>query len=265
MVHTLTRASQFHPKTRTVVFVGRGSFSDNIKYAYLSFCAVAKEKNIRCLFLPHDVAQYEQVKRPGLPCISPQPSDWTVKMRKPCYSAAVTVLCDNFHAHSGRSPISYALLQGAKTIQLWHGIPLKEIGLNHMFAPGMHNVFLHELLASCGNFDALVGHSAASESEWRRWFAFHDFAPLGYPRNDVFCRTATEQDLINVDRDSLRLIQDARRAGEPVIVYGPTFRDHIGANEWLEKSGIAAFAERCRAQDQLLLINLHPFEQCMTE
>lgn len=264
VVQALSRASQFHPKTRTVVFVGRGTFADNVKYAYLNFCDAARAQNVRCIFLPHDMAQYEQVKNAGLPCISPQHDDWSYEDAKILLGAAVAVIGDNFHPHSGRSPISYALLQGAKIIQLWHGIPLKEIGLNHMFAPGMNNVFLSELMASSGCFDVLIGHAAAAESEWRRWFGFRDYAAAGYPRNDVFFREPTAQDLINVDRESLQLVQEAKRANKPVIIYGPTFRDHLGAVGWFEKSGIPAFADYCRAKEYLLLINLHPYEQNAT-
>ena len=91
-----------------------------------------------------------------------------------------------------------------------------------------------------------------------------EFAPVGFARNDIFFREANEQDLIGVDRQSLSLVQEARRDGKSVIVYGPTFRDHKGP-DWFEQSGIIPFAERCGAQGHLFLINLHPFEQKVVE
>jgi CDP-glycerol glycerophosphotransferase len=264
IVHSLARASQFYPKTRTVVFVGRTYFGDNVKYAYLAFCALAREKNIRCLFLPHDVVQHEQLAAAGLPSLSPQVASWSREDAQILLGASVVVLCDNFHPHSTNSPVHFGLLQGAKSIQLWHGIPLKEIGLQHVFAPGGHNIFLSDVLGSTGFFDVLVGPSAASESEWRNWFAFRDFAPLGNPRNDIFFREPTPHDLLSVDRENFRAVQDARRAKREVIIYGPTFRDHIGP-DWFEKSGIISVAAQCRAQGHEFLINLHPFEQGAVE
>ncbi len=264
VVDTLSRASRFYPKTRTVIFIGRGTFADNVKYAYLAFVEAAKKNNIRCLYLPSDMHQYEQVKAAGVACISPRTSDWSVEDTQALLGAAITVLGDNFHPYGGRSPVSYALLQGAKTIQLWHGIPLKEIGLNHLFAPGQKGVLLSELLGSSGFFDVLVGPASSSESEWRRSFAFHDFAPIGFPRNDVLFRSPTEHDLINVDRETLQLVEQTRQAGKPVIIYGPTFRDHKGP-DWFVQSGVVAFAQECQARGQLFLINLHPFEQGATD
>jgi CDP-glycerol glycerophosphotransferase len=264
VVHLLTRASQFYPKTRTVVFVGRGSFSDNVKYAYLSFCATAREKNVRCIFLPFDDAQHEMLTAAGLPSISPQTSTWSKEDVQTLLGASAVVLCDNFHPHSTLSPVHYGLLQGAKSIQLWHGIPLKEIGLQHIFSPGGQNILLSDLLGSCGFFDVLVGPAAAAESEWRRWFAFREYAAIGNPRNDIFFREASAHDLLNVDMASLHAVQDARRNNRAVIIYGPTFRDHTGP-DWFEKSGIVPVAAQCRAEGHEFLINLHPFEQAVVK
>jgi CDP-glycerol glycerophosphotransferase len=264
VVGQLSRAAHFHPKNRTVVFVGRGSFGDNVKYAFLEFLQVAQKHNVRTIFLPNNMPQYELVRGAGLPCVSPQPSDWTSADAKTLLSAAVTVIGDNFHPYSGVSPISYALLQGAKAIQLWHGIPLKEIGLNHMFSSGSGNVFLSELLASDGYYQTLVGHSTSAEHEWRQWFGFKDYAPIGYARNDVLYREPTAMDLLNVDTDTLRRMREARVAGKKVILYGPTFRDHKGP-DWFVQSGFAAFGQWCQVKDHVLFINLHPFEQGATD
>ncbi|MDX2027831.1 MAG: CDP-glycerol glycerophosphotransferase family protein [Alphaproteobacteria bacterium] len=260
IVHTLTRASQFYQKARTVVFVGRSYFGDNIKYAFLSFCATAREKNIDCYFLAYDEAQYDQLKAAGLPCLTPQVARWTQNDAKILMGTSVVVLCDNYHPHYGINPIPYALLQGARFIQLWHGIPLKEIGLQHVFAPGGQNIMLSEIIGSSGFFDVLAATNAASEKDWRRSFGFRDFAPIGYPRNDVFFREVTPQDLMGVDQESFRLVQTARQEGRAVVIYGPTFRDHIGPN-WFERARIAELAEYCRANNHVFLINLHPFEQ----
>jgi CDP-glycerol glycerophosphotransferase len=260
VVQALARGAQFFPKTRTVVFVGRSSFTDNVKYAYLAFCAAAKEKNVRCVFLPFEAEQHEMLEKAGLPSLSPQVASWTRDDARTLLGASVAVLADNFHAHSTRSPVHYGLLQGARTVQLWHGIPLKQIGLQHIFAPGGQNSFLYEILGSSGFFDVLAGPSAASEAEWRDWFAFSDFAPIGNPRNDIFYREATAHDLLNVDEATLRAAREARKAGRAVILYGPTFRDHIGP-DWLEKSGVIAVLADARMKGHEVLVNLHPFEQ----
>ena len=106
----------------------------------------------------------------------------------------------------------------------------------------------------------LVGPSAAAENEWRRWFGFREYAAIGNPRNDIFFREPSAHDSLNVDHASLRAVQDARRSGRAVTIYGPTFRDHIGP-DWFEKSGVIPVAAQCHEQGHEFLINLHPFEQ----
>jgi CDP-glycerol glycerophosphotransferase len=58
------------------------------------------------------------------------------------------------------------------------------------------------VLATCGPYARLLGTAAAGEAEWRRWFAFERYAPIGYPRNDVLYREPTAADLAGCDRDT---------------------------------------------------------------
>ncbi len=247
-VRSLARISGIYPKEKSVVFVGLGYFGDNIKYAFLAFSDYAKKKGIRCAFLTEDAAQRERLAAAGLPVIGSKDPAYMQTL----LGARVAVLQDAFYPmQSGIVP--HALLQGAKFVQLWHGIPMKEIGLTSQ----AH----FEIMEACGPYEALVATNAASEKDWARRFAFRRFAAVGYPRDDVLFREAEGNDLLNVDAESLKALRAARQAGRRTILYAPTFRDNEPSLRWFEKSGVAGFAARCRERGHVLKINLHPGEQ----
>lgn len=259
MAEMLAKASKIYPKTKTVVFVGRNYFGDNIKYAFLAFQKEAKAQGVGCYFLASNPREYEQLKAAELSCLAPAMQDWTSDDAKILLSASVVVVCDNFHPFAGNG-MAWGMLQGAKCIQLWHGIPLKEIGFQHVFNSSGDKIPLALLLASAGEFQSLIATSAASEADWGRWFSFKSFAPIGYPRNDVLFREVSETDAINVDVKTFALVKDAKQKNKPVILYAPTFRDHVNYH-WFEKAQIDVLASHCRSQGYLLCVNMHPFEQ----
>jgi CDP-glycerol glycerophosphotransferase len=247
----LAQISKIYPKSRTVIFVGIGFLGDNIKYAFFAFCKFAREHNIACYFLTEDTKQYEQLAGFGLPCIMPFTKKGTHEDFHILASTSVVVLAGYFHAQPGRASVSHALLQGAKMIQLWHGIPLKEIGLQSFSSA--------EIMAACGPFEALVATSLASRSSWAQRFSFHEFAALGYPRNDVFFRDLSPTDMINADRDNLSRAKAARSTGKPVVLYAPTFRNN--GVEWLKKAELDKIGAHCQARGYAFYLNLHPAEQ----
>jgi CDP-glycerol glycerophosphotransferase len=261
-VETLTRASKIFPKTRSVVFVSKGYFGDNVKYAYLAFCEHARARDIAVHFLADDQPQRDLLKDAGLPCLSATPEDWSLEDIRALFGAKVVVLGDNFHWQSFKSPKAYGMLAGAKTVQMWHGIPIKEIGLRYILRGD--NVILDELLASAGEYDVFAAPCAAARAEWAQRFAFRDFVATGYPRTDVFFREPTPRDLLNVDRQMLAQFEEVRRNGQPAIIYTPTYRDDE-ASSWFARAGIDRFVEHARGKGYAFAVNLHPYEQVLMD
>jgi CDP-glycerol glycerophosphotransferase len=245
---SLMQVSRIYPKSKTVIFVGRDYFSDNIKYAYLAFHEWARGKDIKYYLFTQDPVQENLLKSVGLPYLTVSDPNFAQIL----LAAKTAVLQDNFVPLNPGETATHALLQGAKFIQLWHGIPLKEIGLR--------NLCQAEVMAACGPFDALVATNEKSRADWADRFAFKEFAALGYPRNDIFFREPSKTDLVNVDAETLSSLLAAKKEGGAVVLYAPTFRDHVGA-AWFEKAGIAALADHCKARGVYFLINLHPSEQ----
>jgi CDP-glycerol glycerophosphotransferase len=256
--------SEIYPKTKTVIFAGGSIFGDNIKYAYLSFLDKAKKDGIACYFLPANALQYEQLKAAGLPCLPHVLSAYTPRDISICLDAKVLVFDNHFVPPNWQHYLPHSLLKGARTIQLWHGIPIKEIGMETIASLKPDDPNVAELMASCGPFDVFVAPSAASRTDWKRKFSFRIFSPIGYPRNDVLLRNLSAFDKINVDARALSHVESSFKAGKTVILYAPTFRDYKGS-DWFKNAKISMLADYCSDKGYLFYVNLHPEEQDLVE
>ncbi|HEY1130259.1 MAG TPA: CDP-glycerol glycerophosphotransferase family protein [Roseateles sp.] len=252
----LAEVSRMHPKERIVVFVGGTYFGNNVKYAWLAALAQAEALHAECWFLPMDARQAELVAQTGGHCFPANPADWTAAHLHTALAAAVAVIDDHL---LNSNPYAAALLAGARQVQLWHGVSIKEIGFRNL--AGLANMSPHfaRVLRTCGDFSQLVGTSAAQEAEFRRWFGFRHYAPIGYPRNDVLLREPTAQDLLNVDMDVYQRAAGYRQRGKRVYLYAPTFRD--GNHGWMMDAGLPDLSAAIGAAGDLLIVNLHPVEQ----
>jgi len=260
----LAHVSRIHPKSATVVFAGDGYLGDNIKYAYLAFQVIAKLENIECTFIPQTNQQYQQLVAAQLPCLPPLFEDYKATDVELLLRAKCLVLDNHFIPSNWQNQTIGALLSGAKTLQIWHGIPLKQIGLETAASKKINDPIKSEFLASCGTFDIFVGPNKASRLDWERKFSFRSFLALGYPRNDVYFREIGPTDLINVDTQAFAETQALSARGRPIILYAPTNRDHSGAS-WFMNAAISEIADHCAALGFHLYVNLHPAEQHAVE
>lgn len=255
----LEKTSLIYPKEKTVIYVGRDYFGDNVKYAFLDMVARAKDAGIACYYLTHDQRQYELLTQAGLPCLPVALTEWTTTHMHIMLSASVAVIGSIFYPSSEQKRFYWSLLRGAKTVQLWHGLPLKAIGMECLYTPQTFGPQTAEMLAASGPFDVFIGTNAASKTAWAQRFKFDAFAAAGYPRMDVLTRPATPHDLLNVDTDSLHAMEEDHFHARPVVLYAPTFRDHkLGV--WLNDIGLEQIAAMLANKNQSLYVNLHPFE-----
>lgn len=252
----LAEVSRMHPKERIVVFVGGTYFGNNVKYAWLAAQNQAESLGAECWFLPMDAHQAELVAQTGGHCFPANPADWTVTHLHTALAAAVAVIDDHL---LNSNPYAAALLAGARQLQLWHGISIKEIGFRNLAGLARMSPHFARVLRTCGEFSQFVGTSAAQEAEFRRWFGFRHYAPIGYPRNDVLLREPTAQELLNVDMDVYQRAAGYRQRGKRVYLYAPTFRD--GNHGWMMQAGLPELAAGIAAAGDLLVVNLHPVEQ----
>lgn len=249
------QVSRMHPKRRVVVFVGTTYFGCNVKYAWLAARQAAAQRGLEVWFLPYNAEQERVVTALGDPCLPLSYTQWSAEQLHDVLSAAVVVTTDHF---LNPNPYAAALLAGARHVQLWHGVSIKEIGLRNLPAGRALGPHLARVLSTCGPFATLLGTAAAGEPEWRRWFAFERYAPVGYPRNDVLYREPTARDLAGCDLEAYERVRATLARGKRVILYAPTFRD--GRPEWVLQAGLDQLAQAATQRGDLLVVNLHPVE-----
>ncbi|MEY4764653.1 MAG: hypothetical protein RI907_1326 [Pseudomonadota bacterium] len=257
MRHDLSLVSRHHQKTRSALFVSSRVFSDNVKYTWLAMRELAQAQGIRLWYLPHDAEHERHARAIGADCLPSSAADWTEDHITATLEAAVVVTSDHLlHPH----PHLPALVAGARHVQLWHGISIKEVGHRNMPVLKHLSARYARVLSTCGWFATFVGPAQGYEGEWRRWFGFERFAPLGYARNDVMHRTPSADDLVNVDRTAYNAMKAHRQTGRKVWFYAPTFRD-ADQGVWLSRVGLDEVASAARQQGAMLIVNLHPVEQ----
>lgn len=264
MALALAQGARAYPKKRSVIFVGQNhtGFADNIKYAYLACLKWARENEVECYFMTENEDVAALLKSNNLPHIYPDSTKWEGEEIKKVASTKVVVHYSHFTASSWHTGMPFALVQGAKSIQLWHGVPIKHIGFEVLQSTKIYEteIIQQDIFSSCGPFDAFVGTAKSMEPEWKRSFAFRHYAALGYARNDVLYRKPTAEDLLNVDEKAYRAAEAAHKEGRAVIIYAPTWRSVKGA-DWFRKVDIGKLARHCRGKGHLLLVALHPIEQ----
>lgn len=243
-----------------VLFLGRngGDLIDNGKHCYLeSLRGGYKFKSLFYTKHPHAATTLADA---GLPCLR----DFDFEL----LSRVAVIVCDDFHWRGG--VLDY-MTRGAKVFQLWHGIPLKSIGMiqaaiEHQNMPPERKRWIE---FGYGGYDAVLSTSEyVSREIFSQVFGTCRFVNLGYPRNDVLLRPTArldKLDMINVPKAVMARLHAHRRAGGRVMAYMPTFRDYNAQGEMncTQNSGhyldIQAMSDFGRKRNVLFMLKYHPY------
>lgn len=243
-------------KENLVLFIGRvgGAFIDNVKYAFLD--CVRHFPELQCFFLTHEPRQRDLLARQKLPVLLfPEPE--AVQL---CARASV-VVSDDFWWR-GHSPV-HAVLEGARSFQLWHGIPLKSIGFPEIESKvNMTPEKAEYLRQNYSGYDAVLSTSPFfTEHAFARAFEAKDFPELGYPRNDAMLRPPDKHDMLNVDAKLYGDLRQMRKEGWRVVFYMPTFRDQ-GGDPFSDKALTPDYVLQAAARHKIVFVcKFHPYVQ----
>lgn len=198
--------------------------NNNVKYLYFYACSRQKQDGAEVYYLTRNKKQQEIFEKQGFSTLTYPSLKCLVKMFQ-----AEAFIMDN-HI----SPLNYYIFYCAKKIQLWHGIPLKQIGPASIKGiKKMHQGWIKELgkkVAFYPQYDIFM-----STSDFYTQDVFADtiktkqFFDFGYPRNDLlFNPPALADYLLGTDESKNSLIRQAKVQNWKVILYAPTFRDTGG-------------------------------------
>ncbi len=199
-------------------------FRDNSKYFYLH--VHERHPEIKAIWISRNKKLVKELKEKGFNAVY----KWSFKGMFKALRAGVVV-----YDFSPMSVNQY--LANAFDVQLWHGLPLKKIGLDNnspsnVMKPILQSKgikrFLYNLIMPhvFKKPNILVNTSEFFTSIFSSAFGCPEsiIKITGYPRNDIFFKEI-KGNLIIVDQQSLETIKKARATGKKVIIYMPTFRD----------------------------------------
>lgn len=123
---------------------------------------------------------------------------------------------------SGKVDVNNYLINGATTINLWHGPPMKKIGLDNKLVFNKYVNFIKKYFFPFiyeYNINYILSTSKVFDDKLSNAFnvSLDGVLKLGYPRNDIFFSNSSSTQVIRkIDNDFLNPTK---------IMYLPTFRD----------------------------------------
>lgn len=190
-------------------------YSDNSRYLFNY--VNAEHADIKAIWITRDKKVKEKVLNSG----------GTAYLQNEIRGIFYCLMAKNIFVSSGKKDVNYLCLNGARWIQLWHGSPLKRIGLDDKFsnANSFFQLNIVRLLFPFAyefNYRYTVSNAPVFTKKMSQSFNIPVDRVLetGCPRNDIFY--STKQDPFNQKiRDEF---VDCK-----LIYYLPTFRGFDGA------------------------------------
>ncbi len=149
-------------------------------------------------------------------------------------------------------PDSWAKRPGQVLISIWHGTPIKKIGLSknsdtcHKNGPAQKNFINADYLLYPNTFTKDIMLDSYKVTQLMKGH----FMMMGYPRTGGM--------LSMTKNEKLRLRSKLAPEGKRLYVYMPTFRDYLSEEEGVIMiKELLDYLEESLAEDQILYVNLH--------
>lgn len=241
------------PRDESVWVFGSGGgnrFAENSKYLYLHV-ANNHSNDVRAVWISRREDTVEELRSRGYEA-------YLADSRR---GKLLTLRAGSIFFTHSLNDVVMACALGARTVNLWHGIPLKCISLDdtyYMQRMGFLNRLRTRLLYRA--YDYIVTTSDSLRSIFSSAFAAPEdsIVSAGYPRNDVLLRDIPGAEIESNPDEIDRLRQLRSEADESVILYAPTWRET--RSEFLTDTGLDfdeldAFLQRRNAH---FVMKLHP-------
>lgn len=204
-------------KKKTVLFFGRNNFSDNSKYLYLY--ALKNPGEYELIWCTTDDHLFEKLSAKNLPCLNIKKNfDRTVDI----FLHAAVAIFSVSPIDSVGSVALLGCLSGAKKLQLWHGISVKNLILQLIPHIGLNNNNLRNVWIANTSADYVLSTSSFFDGYWREVFGCQNLIRAGLPRNDVINRDATLHEMLGAEISEV--VQEAIHSGRPNVLIVPTWQ-----------------------------------------
>ncbi len=254
------------PKRPGTYLFGAGDgelFRGNTKYLYL-YGHRMRLAGDNCTWITHNRDLYDELTKSGYPAVYQY-----------SFSGFRGILTSNYlvmEAATARD-ILYSgntTLGKFNFIQTWHGIGFKACGLlaiqqgwGQRFFPTVSwlSTLLHRLKVfiarhSLFNYKLFLATSEETKQHFEKCFSTTSVAIIGYPRNDIFFNPSLSYQNCKIE---LGLSNYTR-----VIVYVPTYRDHLTATSSpFSDSFLSTLNDYLESTQAILLIKKHPYDKTL--
>jgi CDP-glycerol glycerophosphotransferase (TagB/SpsB family) len=216
----LSSISKKNNKKKLVLFFGREHFSDNTKYLFLH--TQSKECDFEAVWCSTERKLITTLKENNLPChlISDETSSETVKL---FLSAAVAVFSVNPSQSLNGSEELFSCLDGARQIQLWHGVSVKHLLLKLVPYLDVLSYDFRRPVDFATRADGVLSTSEHLDVFFKESFGCQNIIRAGYPRNEVIVREAIQNELIGCELP-VNVINALNSTKRRKILFVPTWQ-----------------------------------------
>lgn len=187
-------------------------FSDNSKYLYLYI--LKNHPEIKTIWLTRDRNIKTEIRKTG------GYAYYTNSIKGVYYS----LMAKNIIISSGKKDVNYLFINGANKIQLWHGSPLKKIGLDDKFS-NVNSFFQKRIVPVffpfvCEfNYDYVISNAKCFSDIMASAFnvSTKQVIETGCPRNDIYYSKEASE----LNKKLRKKYKDCK-----LVYYLPTFRNH---------------------------------------
>ena len=234
-----------------ILFFDRDAFADNTKYLYLH---MVKNPHLECIWCTWNEAVYDMLKKHQLPVhLLGKNNDETINL---LLEAQVAIFCVNPHHSLHRNWSYFACLEGAKHIQLWHGISVKNLLLQLTSYFSMTDLGFSTSLAWASRADYVLSTTEILNDYWREVFGCQNLINAGYPRNEVLLRNAMPLELLGakLDARTLRGLASKRKK----IFIAPTWQ-RFESTDLLSREMLTNLLHYTSKNNIDVFIKTHPY------
>ncbi|MBP5853312.1 CDP-glycerol glycerophosphotransferase family protein [Citrobacter sp. AN-PRR1] len=236
---------------KRILFFDRDAFADNTKYLYLH---MVKNPQLECIWCTWNEAVYDMLQKHHLPVhLLGKNNDETINL---LLEAQIAIFCVNPHHSLHRNWSYFACLEGAKHIQLWHGISVKNLLLQLTPYFSMTDLGFSTSLAWASRTDYVLSTAEVLNPYWREVFGCDNIINASYPRNEVLLRNVTPLELLGskIDTRTMKAIASKRKK----IFIAPTWQ-RFDNTEILSKEMLTQLLLYTSKNNMDVFIKTHPY------
>jgi CDP-glycerol glycerophosphotransferase (TagB/SpsB family) len=251
--HEFAELSRKVVKRPIVLFFGRATFSDNTKYLYLAAAQAMPDHEV--IWCTWSKALHAQLTKHGLKSIAiGADSHRTTNL---FLYATVAVFCENPAAALSLNSALSGCLDGAKKIQLWHGVSVKHLDLMTIAHLDIRDAQFRRQLRMATRINYALSTSSHLDAFWLNAHGCTNLLRAGQPRNEVVVRPPTAAEMIGAElppasaaildapaRQKI-LVAPTWQRGKPLYIWTPPFFER--AAQWAAANHATVF------------VKLHPF------